>query len=137
MNRRLMAATAGALCLWTAAAGCSPSEPAASEPAAKQEQATLTADQARQAVLELIRSRPDAFIGSPDPGKLAELPLEQRQDDEYAFGAFVVNLSDRWYTADIGRDALEMYSYRGLFARREGRWIASEPEVTRFHQPPE
>ena len=137
MNRRLMAATAGALCLWTAAAGCSPSEPAVSERAAKEEQATLTADQARQAVLELIRSRPDAFIGSPDPDKLAELPLGDRAEGKYAFGAFVVDLTNQRYSADIGHDAPELYSYKGSFARRDARWIASDPEVTRLHQPPE
>ena len=94
----------------------------------------LTADQAKRAVLELIRSRPDAFIGSPDPDKLAGLPLDDRAEGKYSLGAFVLDLPNRRYSADIGHDAPELYSYRGSFVRRNGRWIASDPEVTRFHQ---
>lgn len=137
MNHHFVTAAARVLCLCATAAGCSRSEHAMSEGRTNQTQAMLTAEQARQAVLELIRSRPDAFIGSPDSDKLAELPLEDRAEGEYAFGAFVVDLTNQRYSADIGRDAPELYSYSGTFAKRDGRWIASDPEVIRFHQPPE
>jgi hypothetical protein len=135
MHYRVMTTAVWALYLSAAVAGCSPSERAAPEPPSREQPATLTAQRARQAVLELIRARPDAFIGCPDPDELAELPLEERGEGEYAFGAFVVNLPNRWYAADIGHDAPELYHYRGSFERRNGEWIASEPEVSRFHQP--
>ena len=60
----------------------------------------LTADQAKQVLLELIKARPDAFIGSPDPDKLAKLSLEKRAEGKYAFGAFVTDLTNRRYYAD-------------------------------------
>jgi hypothetical protein len=135
MNGYLITATAAVLCLCAAATGCSRSGRSSSEARTKETQTMLTADQAKQAVLELIRSHIDTFIGSPDPGKLAELPLEDRGEGKYAFGAFVVDLPNRRYSADIGHDAPELYSYTGSFARQDGRWIASDPEVTRFHQP--
>lgn len=136
MNCCLKKAMTGVICLWVVAAGCAPSERVDSVPGDKEEQVMLTTHQARQAILELIRSRPDAFIGSPDPDRLAKLPLDERREGEYTFGAFVVNLPNRWYAADIGHDAPELYSYRGSFVRRDGHWIASEPEVMRLHQPP-
>ncbi len=136
MNCRLITTTIGALCLSAAVAGSSPSQRAASESGGNEQRATLTAHRARQAVLELIRANPDTFIGSPDPDELAKLPLEDRGQGEYAFGAFIVNLSKRWYTANIGHEAPELYSYRGSFVRRDGEWIASEPEVTRVHRLP-
>lgn len=119
MNRYFVTATAGVLCLWAAAAGCSRSVRAPSEARTNETQAMLTAAQAREALLELIRSRPDAFIGSPDPDKLAELPLVNLGEGKCAFGAFVVDLPNQWYSADIGHDAPELYSYTGSFARRD------------------
>ena len=137
MNRHFVTAAARVLCLCAAAAGCSRSGRAPSEARTTETQAMLTAEQARQAVLELIRSRPDAFIGFPDSDKLAELPLKDRAEGKYAFGAFVVDLPNQRYSADVGHDAPELYSYNGSFARRDGRWVASDPEVTRFHKSPE
>ena len=137
MNRCLTTGTTSVLCLWVAAAECSRSEIAPSEVRTNETQAMLTADQARRAVLELIRSHPTAFIGSPDPGRLQRLPLEERGEGKYAFGAFVVDVPNQRYSADIGYDAPELYLYKGDFVRRDGHWIASEPEVTRLHQLPE
>lgn len=137
MDRNVMAATAGVLCLCAAAAGCSRSGHAPSVARSNEPPAVFTSDQARQAVLDLIRSQPNAFIGSPDPDRLQKLPLEERADGKYAFGAFVVDLPNQRYSADIGHDAPELYSYNGSFVIRDGRWIASEPEVMRLHQPPE
>ncbi len=137
MNRHFVTATAGALCLCLATAACSRSGHAPSGAGTHEAQAMLTAEQARQALLELIRSRPDAFIGSPDPDKLARIPLEDRADGKYAFGTFVLDLINQRYSADIGHDAPELYSYKGSFARRDGHWIASDPEVTRLHRTPE
>ncbi len=134
---RLISFSAGILCLLAGVSGCSPSERASSEAGTNESQAMLTPDQARQAVLELIRSRPNTFIGAPDADRLEELRLEQRAEGKYAFGAFVVDLPNRRYSADIDRDAPELYSYNGSFVRRDGRWHASEPEVTRLHPPPE
>jgi hypothetical protein len=99
---------------------------------------SLTAEQARQAVLALIRSRPQVFVGAPDLDRLAKLPLKERGDGEYSFGAFVVNLQKRWYAAHVGGDdeRHDAWSYNGSFVRRDGQWIATEPKVTEFHQPP-
>ena len=95
----------------------------------------LTAVQAKQAVIELVRANRKMFIGSPDPDMLAALPLEDRGSGEFAFGAFVVYPNQRLYKADIGFGAPEVYSYLGSFERKDDKWIASEPEVSRFHEP--
>jgi hypothetical protein len=130
MNRSLVAAPL--LCVWTAVAGCSSVEPANSAPAAALEPSTLTAEQAKEAVLELVRSHPGVFIGSPDPDRLEQCSLREFDDDEWSFGAFVVDLRHRNYWADIGED--EMYHYYGSIQWREGRWVAGEPELQRFHR---
>lgn len=98
---------------------------------------TLSAEQARQAVLDLIRVHPEMFVGSPDPEKLAQLPLEERDDGEFAFGAIVVSTSERWYTADIGQDGPEYYHFSGSIEWRNETWVAGEPNVQRFHKMPD
>jgi hypothetical protein len=62
------------------------------------------------------------------------LPLVERNDGDYGFGAFVVNPSRRSYRAEIGHDAPELYEYTGEFVVRVGRWVATAPHVRRFHQ---
>lgn len=133
-NCNLITATVAALCLYMTAVGCSRSGRFPSAVRTIEALPALTADQARQAVLALIRSQPGAFIGSPDPDRLAQLPMEECGEARYAFGAFVVDLSNQRYSADIGYDAPELYSYSGAFTRQDGHWMASNPEVTRFHQ---
>jgi hypothetical protein len=91
---------------------------------------------ARQAILDLIRSRPDVFIGDPDADVLAKLPLKERGPHEFDVGAFVVDTESCRYHAEIGHDAPELYEYRGIFEERDGRWVATVPEVNRFHQAP-
>jgi hypothetical protein len=79
------------------------------------------------------------FVGSPDADRLAKLPLKERGEGEYAFGAFVVNLPKRRYTAHVGGDdeLPDAWSYNGSFERRDGQWIATEPKVTEFHRLPQ
>ena len=117
--------------------GCSSSEDAAFNPSPGERQESLTASQAKHAIIELVRAHPKIFIGSPDVEWLGTIPLEDRGSGEFTFGAFVVNPDQRWYTADIGFGAPEVYSYSGSFERKDDNWIASEPEVSRLHESPD
>jgi hypothetical protein len=95
---------------------------------------SLTPEAAKQAVIELIRTHPNLFIGKPDPDRLAGLPLIDRGDGSYGFGVVVVNPARGWYSATVGPDAPEVYEYTGKFELIGNAWVATEPQVTRFHQ---
>jgi hypothetical protein len=98
----------------------------------RQSSPSLTAEAARQAVLELIEDQPETFIGSPDPERLGQVALLDRGDGEFSFGAFRIHTEEKWYAADVGDE--EVYSYGGAFVHRDGKWIATPPELARGHQ---
>ena len=94
----------------------------------------LEAKIAQQALVELIRSQPKLFVGSPDADRIATLKPELRDDGKYALGAFVIDVRDYAYSAEIGHDAPELYFYEGRFEFENGKWFATRPTVTRLHR---
>ena len=99
----------------------------------------LTAEVAKQAIVELVRATPEEWIGNPDPDRLAELPVRQaRNDGPYYLGAFQIDLEAETYRARIGdtEDPVS-YEYRGQFAPREGGgWEALPPNMWSFRNRP-
>ena len=137
-------AAALAAAVWLiAAAGCArtviPGPPASSQGASASPAATqpsLTAEAAKRAVVELIRTHRNTFIGNPDPDRLAALPLIDFGDGSYAFGVIVVNPTEGWYNATAGQDAPEVYQYTGRIVLEGNTWVATEPTVARFWKHP-
>lgn len=75
----------------------------------------LTAEQARDAIVDLARSKPEVFVGRPDADTLASLPLAGSGDGRYTCGAFVIDVSHKRYSASIGADSPELHVYTGEF----------------------
>jgi|GEM_PF-5527671 len=136
MKNHLVIIPAIGLCLCMVTIGCKRSELSPPEARIAVSQPYLTAEQAKDAVLEFLRSHPDTFIGSPDPERMAKIPLMVRSEGRYAFGAFTLDISKHCYTAEVGQDAPEVCFYNGTLELRNGIWTASEPKLTRFHKSP-
>ncbi len=93
--------------------------------------AELTANQARAALIELIRS--------PEPGELKEFPLErfvgngvEGGAEAPTWGPFFLRLKEREYTYSrtFGQPPrVCRWQYRGGFELRAGRWAALPPRV--------
>lgn len=112
------------------AAGCS-CTPQVSESPPK-----LTAEVARDALLDLIRNKPDLFVGNPDPDRLAKIPLTDERDGTFHWGLFVIDPAARTYSADLNTSGPgEAYFYNGKFALRWRQWTANKPNVQRLHHP--
>jgi hypothetical protein len=110
-------------------AGCSPAPPGNASSA-------LTADKARDALLDLLRREPDLFIGNPSAERFATIALDDRHDGTFGWGAFVINPAARTYSADLNTSGPgEAYFYSGTFEFRWRQWTANKPQVQRMHQP--
>jgi hypothetical protein len=104
--------------------GCAPVSPEAPPP-------DLTAEQARAALIELIRL--------PDPGELKDFPLERFVGngveggvESPSWGPFSMHLKEREYTYSrvFGQPPrVCRWQYRGAFELRAGRWVALPPRV--------
>jgi hypothetical protein len=94
----------------------------------------LTAEGARDALLDFIRREPDFFAGRPDPKRLAQLPIKSTGGDQYTWSAFVIDTAARTYSADIGTEGPAPYFYNGTFELRDNVWIANGPQVQHMHQ---
>jgi hypothetical protein len=91
----------------------------------------LTAEPARDALIELIRS--------PEQGELKDFPLEQFVGDGVeggaaapSWGPFSLHLKEREYTYSraFGQPPrVCRWQYRGGFELRAGRWVALPPQV--------
>lgn len=95
----------------------------------------ITAEQAKDALVRFIRANPAAFVGQPDPEKLAQLPMQLQRDGRYALGAFVIDVAKSTYSAAIGLQGPEPYFYNGTFVQHDGTWTAEAPGVQRVHAP--
>jgi len=92
-------------------------------------------EKAKAALVELVRSDRNLFIGNPDPDILAGLRLENCGNHEFGLGRFIINVEKRQYQATIGLEGPEPYHYYGSFeVHSEGRWHALRPELQRFHR---
>lgn len=94
----------------------------------------LEPKKAQQALVDLIRSHPELFVGSPDPDRIAALAAERRDDGKYSLGAFVIDVREYVYSAEIGHDASELHLYNGRFEFENEAWRALPPTVTRLHR---
>jgi hypothetical protein len=120
--------TVSALVLACGAIGCAPADP---EPAAEAPAPELTAERARAALIELIRS--------PDPGALKDFPLGRFVGDGVeggaespSWGPFSLHLKEREYTYSRAfgpPPRVCRWEYRGRFELRAGRWVALPPRV--------
>jgi hypothetical protein len=98
----------------------------------------LTPERARQAVLDLMREDPKAFVGSPDPQVLGDMPLVDQGNGEYRFGAFSVNPAAARYSASLDPSGGgEAYFYHGDLVYQRGQWRATNPAVQRIHKAPD
>ena len=127
--------TIAALALAFGAAGCQPDtpEPVADGPAPGEQAAPpeLTAEQARAALIDLIRS--------PEPGELKSFPLERFAGDGLeggpespSWGPFSFHLPAREYSyaRTFGQPPqVCRWQYRGGFELRAGRWVALPPQI--------
>jgi hypothetical protein len=55
----------------------------------------LTAEVARDALLDLIRDQPDLFAGNPDPERLAKIAITDQRDGTCHWGLFVIDPAAR------------------------------------------
>jgi hypothetical protein len=62
------------------------------------------------------------------------LPLVDKGDGVFRFGAFYVRPTEGWYSATIGWGAPHAIEYHGRISRIGGKWVASEPEVRHMYR---
>src|SRR5262245_27250715 len=104
-------------------------------PSAVQEE-TLTPERAKEALLEMLRSKPGKDLGRFDGGiadEMAKMKIEEDEDGWHAWtGAFRFNTSKAIYTFVVrprpGARAC-VFEYKGSFVSKDGRWSATPPEL--------
>ena len=104
-------------------------------PSAVQEE-TLTPERAKEALLDMVRSKPGKELGwfqGDIPHEMAKMKIEEEEDGWYAWtGAFRFNTSKAIYTFVVrpqpGARAC-VFEYKGSFVNKEGRWSATPPEL--------
>ena len=109
--------------------GCARDEP---QPEPDEALPELTAERAREALIDLIRS--------PEPGELQDFPLAQFEgegvvtDDDHtpSWGPFSLRLAEREYTyiRVFGEPPrVCRWHFRGSFEFKNGQWVALPPRV--------
>ena len=95
---------------------------------------TTEAEKAKSALLRLIRSDRKLFVGNPDPDRLERIAVscyDAREPQMFSWGAFVIDVKQRTYNANIGEEAIEVWFYSGTFqVNASGQWTAIAPKVT-------
>jgi len=88
----------------------------------------LTADKAKDALVELLRRNPTAFQRKFDPDDLAKQPLVPLgTGGGYSCGHFRIHLAGS-YQITVAYGCI--FEYEGRFRFQDGRWVASEPYCT-------
>ena len=95
-----------------------------------------TAEEAKQAVIELLRAHPSTFVAQPDLNRLAELPLIETGDGTYRFGGIHLNPTEGWYRVTLGDGDHDQFEHAGVISCENGRWVASPPTVTHVYRRP-
>jgi hypothetical protein len=126
--------TTALLALTLGATSCRPVAPALpveTLPLAEVASPELTAERARTALIELIRS--------PEPGELKDFPLERFASDgvesgptSSSWGPFSLHLTEREYSyarAFGEPPRVCRWRYRGSFELRGGQWVALPPRI--------
>jgi hypothetical protein len=98
----------------------------------------LTPDLARQALLEMVRSKPGQFQVFGDDKTLAEISKMETVKEEngwYAWtGAFRFNPSEARYVLTIGPGPgvrACVFESEGTFVSKDNRWVAMPPTAER------
>jgi hypothetical protein len=89
----------------------------------------LSADEARNALIELLRKHPAAFQRKLDWRGLAKQPLTGVGAGRYTCGDFRISLPDATYLFSVRVGCV--FEYAGTFRFEDEQWIASEPHLTR------
>jgi hypothetical protein len=88
----------------------------------------LTAEEAKSALVELLRESPTAFQRTLDWDDLARQPLIGRRLGRYTCGDFRISLPEARYQITVSYGCV--FEYEGTFHLQEGRWMASQPHWT-------
>ena len=96
---------------------------------AKPSQHELTAEDARNALIDLLRRNPTAFQRELDPNELARQPLIELRPGTYQLDGFLIQLPAAIYQITI-RYGECIFEYEGDFHFEVGRWVASQPHWT-------
>jgi hypothetical protein len=96
---------------------------------------TLTADLAKQALVDRMRSKSGDHFEKFDSDEWAKVAVQAGEDGWYNFGGlFGINPSTKSYTLLImpalGAKACS-FEYEGTFSFRQGRWVADAPKLVR------
>lgn len=105
---------------------------------AEPKQAKLTPEQAKEALLRMMRSKEGKEIEwfkGDIPDQMAKLKIEEEQDGWHRWtGAYRINPAKAVYSLIIrpepGARAC-IFEYEGSFASKEGVWIATPPKLIR------
>jgi hypothetical protein len=93
----------------------------------------MEAEKAKTALLRLIRSDREFFVGNPDPDRLEGIPLsfdDLQEPQKFSWGAFVIDVKQRTYHADIVAEGVAAWFYSGTFqVDASGQWTAGKPKV--------
>lgn len=94
-------------------------------------QPVFTAELGKEALLDLMRQRPNVLVNRFDVEEWAKVELNGREDGWYDFGgAFQIKPAEVIYTFTI-RPAPEAractFHWQGSFAFQDGRWVAQPP----------
>jgi hypothetical protein len=107
------------------------------EPAAEAGQPpTLTPERAKEALLAMMQTKAGKSLGwfkGDIPQRMAKMPIEKGEDGWYTWtGAFIFHPAKAIYTFAVrprpGVRACS-FEYKGSFVRKDGRWIATAPEL--------
>jgi hypothetical protein len=95
---------------------------------------SLTPELAKEALLELMRSKPGGDLSRFDPDEWAKVGLSAAEFGWYHFGGvFGLNPSKGIYTLTIRpRPGVRacIFTAEGKFVREQGKWRALPPEVS-------
>jgi hypothetical protein len=85
----------------------------------------LTAEEAKAALVELLRRNRTAFQRELDPADLAKEPVTASGSGNYRCGRFTLRVNEASYEAFIQYGCI--FHYKGTFDFEGGRWVASQP----------
>lgn len=98
------------------------------------------AENAKAALLRLIRGNRKVFVGDPDPDRLENLAVEAydpQEPSKFSWGGFIIDVKNRSYSAAIGGEGTGMWFYSGVFeVDAAGRWTAGQPKSQHAATPP-
>lgn len=115
-----------------------PIEVNSAKPKAQADQKKLTPEEAKEALLAMMRSKTGQELGwfkGNIPEEMAKLPIEKKENGWYAWtAAFHFKPSEAVYTFIVrprpGARA-SVFEYKGSFMQKEGQWQATPPELVR------